>query len=432
MNQDIVIKVDHISKSFRIPQEQRNTIKEHVTGFRKKMVYENFHALKNLSFEVRRGEFFSIIGRNGSGKSTLLKILAGIYSADSGSIIVNDEISPFLELGVGFNPELSGKDNIYLNATILGLSKFDIDRNYHKIVNFSELHRFMHLKVKNYSSGMQVRLAFSVAIHAEKEILLMDEVLAVGDVNFQVKCFNVFEEFIKQGKTIIFVSHDPASVQKYSDRVLYLESGRAGYIGNANEALSRYMYTDVIKEAKDDSVSASETPTNQSNIGEAQSDKIQGDSSQVTDREDAVEDVEKIVEIVSVQVLNDEGKITGEIIHGQIFQIRVQYRLLKDLSNLIFGIIIYDQKKRAMFTTNTFSEKVKTGKIEPGTVTMNYRITNYLSAGNYLLSATVSDKTQRIYYDWKDGIQSFKVSNNLRLMSYGGADLPHEIVMKKD
>jgi len=422
MNQDIVIKVDHLTKSFSIPHEQRNTIREHFTSFRKKMVFETFAALENISFEVKRGEFFSIIGRNGSGKSTLLKLLAGIYSPDQGSVIVNGEISPFLELGVGFNPELSGKDNIFLNGTILGLSRFELDRSYKKIVNFSELNRFIDLKVKNYSSGMMVRLAFSVAIHADKEILLMDEVLAVGDVNFQVKCFNVFEDFIKEGKTIVFVSHDPGTVQKYSDRVLYLESARAAFIGPPNEALSRYMYTDVIKDSEkegdetDKVVAANWTDTG-------------------TSRDSALDqkenEAEKFVEITNVQVIDEQGKPAVDIIHGQVYNIHVDYQLSKDLNDLIFGIIIYDQKKRALFTTNTFSEKVKTGKIKKGKISLNYRITNYLSSGKYMVSATVSDKTQRIFYDWKDEVQSFRVSNMERLGRFGGVDLPHEIELTK-
>lgn len=248
MNQDIAIKVEHVSKSFRIPQQRRNSIRERILSFNKKMTFETFNALEDISFEIKKGEFFGIIGRNGSGKSTLLKILAGIYTPDKGTITINGKISPFLELGVGFNPELSGKDNIYLNGTLLGLTKKEIDRSYHKIVEFSELERFINLKVKNYSSGMHVRLAFSVAIHANKEILLMDEVLAVGDANFQVKCYQVFEDLIKEGKTIIFVSHDQGSIQKYSDRVLYLESGKPAFIGGPNEALSQYLGPGVIKE----------------------------------------------------------------------------------------------------------------------------------------------------------------------------------------
>ncbi|MCK9401341.1 MAG: ABC transporter ATP-binding protein [Bacteroidales bacterium] len=241
MNNDIVIKVEHVSKSFRIPQQRRNTIRERILSFSKKMTYETFNALEDVSFEIKKGEFFGIIGRNGSGKSTLLKILAGIYTPNKGSITINGEISPFLELGVGFNPELSGKDNIYLNGTLLGLTKKEIDRSYHKIVEFSELERFINLKVKNYSSGMHVRLAFSVAIHANKEILLMDEVLAVGDANFQVKCFEVFHKIIAEGRTIIFVSHDLSSIKKYSDRVLLLQNGSTNILGAPEEVIANYM-----------------------------------------------------------------------------------------------------------------------------------------------------------------------------------------------
>lgn len=245
MNNDIAIKVEHVSKSFRIPQQRRNTIRERILSFHKKMTYETFNALEDVSFEIKKGEFFSIIGRNGSGKSTLLKILAGIYTPNKGSITINGEISPFLELGVGFNPELSGKDNIYLNGTLLGLTKKEIDLCYDRIVEFSELERFIHLKVKNYSSGMHVRLAFSVAIHANKEILLLDEVLAVGDANFQVKCYQVFEDLIKTGRTIIFVSHDLDSVRKYSNQVLLLRNGKIKQIGDPSEAVSAYIYQNM-------------------------------------------------------------------------------------------------------------------------------------------------------------------------------------------
>jgi len=178
---------------------------------------------------------------NGSGKSTLLKILAGIYTADKGTIILNGSIAPFLELGVGFNPELSGKDNIYLNGTILGLSSKEIDKKYKSILEFSELERFIHMKLKNLSSGMQVRLAFATSINADREILLLDEVLAVGDLGFQKKCFDVFHNFIKNGKTIVFVSHNIDAVRKYSNRVLYLETGRILHLGDPITVCNQYL-----------------------------------------------------------------------------------------------------------------------------------------------------------------------------------------------
>jgi ABC-2 type transport system ATP-binding protein len=204
------------------------------------MTYESFTALDDISFNIKKGEFISIIGRNGSGKSTLLKILAGIYTPDSGNVEINGGISPFLELGVGFNPELSGKDNIYLNGSILGLPLKEISRKFDEIVAFSELERFINLKVKNYSSGMYVRLAFSVAIHANKDILLMDEVLAVGDADFQAKCFNAFYRIMEEGKTIVFVSHDLNVVRKYSNRVILLQNGKTVLIGNPDEVIAKY------------------------------------------------------------------------------------------------------------------------------------------------------------------------------------------------
>ncbi|HNW74105.1 MAG TPA: ABC transporter ATP-binding protein [Bacteroidales bacterium] len=432
MNLDIAIKVDHVSKSFRIPREQRNTIREHVIRFRKRMVYESFQALNDVSFEIRKGEFFSIIGRNGSGKSTLLKILAGIYSTDSGSVVVNGELSPFLELGVGFNPELSGKDNVYLNGMILGLSKLEIDRIYQKIVDFSELDRFIHLKVKNYSSGMHVRLAFSVAVHANKEILLMDEVLAVGDANFQVKCFNVFEQFIREGKTIIFVSHDPGPVQKYSDRVMYLESGKPAFIGRADEALSRYMYTDVIDKGTGDQKAE---PSREESVQGKTTVVIPGSTGETPETPEAEQlqrKAEKVIEITQVQVLNEHRQPTRELNHGTCFYLHLHYSILQSLTEPVFGIIIHDQKKRVLFTTNTYIEKVKIGKIDPGNIIITYRIDNYFSTGKYAISSVVSDRTQRIFYEWKDDIFNFRVTNMKRLENSGGVDLPHEITIEKN
>lgn len=241
MNDHISIGAYNISKSFKIPHEQSDTFKERLVHLGRKMTYETFNALDGVSFEVKKGEFFGIIGGNGSGKSTLLKILAGIYLPDSGIVKRNGEISPFLELGVGFNPELSGKDNIYLNGIILGLSKKEIDKKYKTIVEFSELERFIHLKLKNFSSGMHVRLAFSTAIHANRDIFLLDEVLAVGDAAFKVKCFEVFHQFISDGKTIIFVSHDLEAIRNYSNRVLYLKSGKPLFLGNPEDAINKYL-----------------------------------------------------------------------------------------------------------------------------------------------------------------------------------------------
>jgi ABC-2 type transport system ATP-binding protein len=234
------IRVRNISKSFRIPHNKINTMRGVVVNVLKKRSYEIFGALDNVSFDVQKGECFGIIGRNGGGKSTLLKILAGIYEPDAGSVTIRGKISPFLELGIGFDPELSGSDNIFLNGTILGLSRRQIEECYNDIVEYSELKRFIDQKLNNYSSGMQVRLAFSVAIHANREILLLDEVLAVGDESFQKKCINEFQKHRQQGKTVILVSHNLDSILKHCDRALLIHGGKMIAIGSPHEIISLY------------------------------------------------------------------------------------------------------------------------------------------------------------------------------------------------
>ena len=235
------IEVRNVSKQFSIPHDKSNTLKGAFVNIFKKKNKELFNALEDVSFEIKKGEFFGILGRNGSGKSTLLKILAGVYVVGEGVVKVNGRISPFLELGIGFNPELSGRDNVYLNATVLGLTKKEIDKKFDSIIAFSELERFIDQKLKNYSSGMQVRLAFSVAIYANREILLMDEVLAVGDANFQAKCLKEFKKYKEIGKTVVLVTHDVGTVQKYCDRAMILQNGKIEKIGDAMNIGTEYM-----------------------------------------------------------------------------------------------------------------------------------------------------------------------------------------------
>lgn len=237
---DLAIKVENIKKDFKIPHEKYTNIRERLFYFYKKNEYEVLKALNDVSFEVKRGEFFGIIGSNGSGKSTLLKILANIYNSDSGKIEMNGDVSPFLELGVGFNPELSGRDNIYLNGIILGLRKKEVKKVFNKIVEFSGLGRFIDQKLKNYSSGMEVRLAFAIAIHANKDILLMDEVLAVGDEEFQKKCIAEFMKYKKEGKTVVLVTHDMDTVKKYCDRVALFDTGRIVAVGDPQKIIEIY------------------------------------------------------------------------------------------------------------------------------------------------------------------------------------------------
>ncbi|HMS92540.1 MAG TPA: ABC transporter ATP-binding protein [Candidatus Saccharibacteria bacterium] len=225
MREDIAISVKNISKSFRLPHEKHSSLKDkavHIFGPRG---YTSFSALKNIDFEVKKGEFFGIVGKNGSGKSTLLKILANIYQPTTGEVRINGSLAPFIELGVGFNPELTGRENVFLSGAILGLSRKKIERLYSAIVSFAGLEEFMDQKLKNYSSGMQVRLAFSIAIRGESEILLIDEVLAVGDSAFQSKCFDEFDKLKSQGKTIVLVTHDMDAVSRFCNRAILINDG---------------------------------------------------------------------------------------------------------------------------------------------------------------------------------------------------------------
>jgi ABC-type polysaccharide/polyol phosphate transport system ATPase subunit len=226
MDDGTAIKVENVSKIFRLPREKSNSIKSAaIHMFSREKGYDILDALKNISFEVKEGDFFGIVGRNGSGKSTLLKLLAGIYVPTKGGVKVNGKLVPFIELGVGFNPELTGRENVYLSGALLGFNRKEMSQMYEDIVGFAELERFMDQKLKNYSSGMQVRLAFSIAIRARGDILLLDEVLAVGDAAFQQKCFDYFETLKKEKKTVVFVSHDMSAVSRFCNKAIYLRNG---------------------------------------------------------------------------------------------------------------------------------------------------------------------------------------------------------------
>ncbi len=244
--QEVALKIDNLHKSFRLPHENQNSIKGRLINFRKRG-YETQKVLRGLSFEVKRGDFFGVVGRNGSGKSTLLKLLAGIYTPDKGSITINGKLTPFIELGVGFNPELSGRDNVFLNGALLGFSRAEMDKMYDEIVEFAELERFMDQRLKNYSSGMQVRLAFSIAIRANTDILVLDEVLAVGDENFQRKCFDYFKQLKRQNKTVILVTHDMGSVKKFCNRAILIENGRIVENGSPDNITNRYTLGNLEK-----------------------------------------------------------------------------------------------------------------------------------------------------------------------------------------
>lgn len=239
---EVVINVEHLFKRFKLPHERNSSIKSFFTtiGKKRQKSYEIQHALRDISFQVHKGDFFGIVGRNGSGKSTLLKLLAEIYQPTSGAVSVAGRLVPFIELGVGFNPELTGRENVYLSGALSGFSRQEMDAMYDDIVDFAELAPFMDQKLKNYSSGMQVRLAFSVATRAKADILLIDEVLAVGDADFQRKCFEYFKKLKRDKKTIIFVSHDMSAVREYCNKAILIDDSRIVFSGTSDQTAKEY------------------------------------------------------------------------------------------------------------------------------------------------------------------------------------------------
>ena len=266
MDQPVVLDVNHVEKWFKLPTEQASGLKQAFINWTKGIKgYKKPQVLKDVTFQVHRGEFFGIVGRNGGGKSTLLKIISQIYYPNSGSVHVEGKLVPFIELGVGFNPELTGRENVYLNGALLGFSPEEVDAMYDDIVEFAELGDFMDQKLKNYSSGMQVRLAFSVAIKAQGDILVLDEVLAVGDEAFQRKCDDYFTAVRKDPtKTVILVTHDMGAVKRYCTRAMFIENGEVAVIGDNASVAERYTLANLEEERKEQEIRrrALETETN--------------------------------------------------------------------------------------------------------------------------------------------------------------------------
>ncbi len=392
MSHAIVVK--NLYKTFELPHEKRDTLKEHFTGLFKKTTYETFDALHDLSFTIDKGDFIGVIGANGSGKSTLLKLLAGIYYPTKGSIKTHGEISPFLELGVGFNRELSGKENVYLNATVLGLTKEQIDARYPDIVAFSELEKFMDMKVKNYSSGMFVRLAFSVAIQVDADILLMDEVLAVGDAQFKQKCFRIFKQLKQEGKTIILVSHNMADIEKFSDKVIYLDKGNPKVIGSPDRVIQAYKKDGLKKDEKD---LEEKNKTHQTN-------KHWG-SGEIT--------IDNC--ILPSYVLTKEDKS----IH-----IKVSHTCHAAVSNPVFEIKIYNEEGALQFATNTRAEKAPTYRSKEKAM-VGYEIPNIFPSGEYHITCSVANRKTKLAYDCQEKFTTFSISKEKE--AYSCLDLPHSI-----
>jgi len=377
MSEEIAIHVENVSKDFILPHEKVGSIKSLFTGATKrrgKKTKETQHALKDISFEIKKGEFFGIVGRNGSGKSTLLKILAGIYQPTSGSTCTQGKLVPFIELGVGFNSELTGRENIYLNGAILGFSKKEVNAMYDDIVEFAELERFMDQKLKNYSSGMQVRLAFSMATKAQADILLVDEVLAVGDADFQRKCFEYFHQLKKQKKTVVFVSHDMGAVREYCDRALLIEDSKIVEKGTGEKIAD--LYTRLFF---DKTSGKGETPGNRWGDGKAEISQV----------------------IINPALVTDDSETIRFSWH-----VKAKARL----ENPLHGFIIKDPNGNSLIGTNTQLAHIKTETLEKGDrVSVEWMVPNIFSEGRYSIVPAVVASDQFTVHDWWEEADSFEV-----------------------
>ncbi|MFT8350520.1 ABC transporter ATP-binding protein [Clostridium saccharoperbutylacetonicum] len=375
---DIAIRVKQVSKMYKLYDRPIDRLKESLS-LRKKVLYHEHYALNNVDFEIKRGETVGIIGTNGSGKSTILKIITGVLNPTKGEIEVNGRISALLELGAGFNQEYTGIQNIYLNGTMMGFTKEEIDKKVENIIEFADIGEFINQSVKTYSSGMFVRLAFAVAINIEPEILIVDEALSVGDVFFQAKCYKKFEDFKKEGKTILFVSHDLGSIGKYCDRAILLNKGTKLEEGKPKEIIDIYKKI-LVNQLDDDSSDSDESDTVVQTIIKNEQWK-----QYITINPNALNYGNNLAEIVDFCIMDDQGKITNSIFKGEFFTIKMKVIFNEQIQEPIFAFTIKDLKGTEITGTNTMIEKcditlVKQGEIKEISFTqkMNLRGNEYL------------------------------------------------------
>lgn len=375
---DLAINVSNVSKMYRLYDKPMDRLKESL-GFSRKKLYKEHYALDDISFSVKKGETVGIIGTNGSGKSTILKIITGVLNPTQGNVEINGRISALLELGAGFNMDYTGVENVYLNGTMNGFSREEIDEKLPAILEFADIGEFVNQPVKTYSSGMFVRLAFAVAINIEPEILIVDEALSVGDVFFQAKCYHKFEEFKKMGKTILFVSHDLGSISKYCDRVVLLNKGHKLAEGAAKEMVDMYKKVLVNQLDSDEKEKKGKEVVESKNSNELWKNQISVNSKYI-------EYGDKKAEIIDYGAVDSEGLLTSSIQKNTEFQIKMKVKFNEAISEPIFAYTIKDVKGTDITGTNTMYEKVyvsaKAGDIKEITFTQKMN----LQGGEYLVS----------------------------------------------
>jgi len=377
---ELAIKVNNVSKSFKINHERHDNFRAYFWNvFKKKTKTTRFKALENISFEVKKGEFFGIIGRNGSGKSTLLKIISGIYQPNSGSVQVDGRITPFLELGVGFNPNLTARENVYLNGIILGLTHKEVDEKYDEIIAFAEVGEFQDMPLKTFSSGMQVRLAFSIAMQTDTEIFILDEILAVGDANFQAKSLAEFRKLKKKKKTVILVTHDISSIEQYCDRAVYLKDHKVQAIGKTSKVIEEYIYED-------------RTPT-------------QPGAQIQTEKKET-----EFIKLKSVEFLDKNNEIKDVFLSGDDLKIRIKFKVKKDIDKPVFGIALH-RDDTLLYGDNTLMQKVNNNlTLTKGEHEVEIEIPKIpLLRGNISLTIAVVDEQMEKKYLYENKKYEFNI-----------------------
>lgn len=403
------IKVSTVSKSFKLPHERHGSLKSvFVNIFKWRKSYEKQVVLKDISLEIKKGEFFGVVGRNGSGKSTLLKLLAGVYSPDKGAIHVNGKLTPFIELGVGFNPELTGRENVFLNGALLGFSRPEMAALYDEIVSFAELDRFMDQKLKNYSSGMQVRLAFSIAIRAQSEILLLDEVLAVGDAAFQQKCYAYFNELKRQKQTVILVTHDMSAVRKFCTQAALVDKGRLSMVGTPEEVARAYEKLNL-KEA--------ETRLDKENEESTKSYKSrEGDGTAIIDKVTTFDP--------------SSGKSKTTFFADDTIGVRIEYVANANIIEPAVGFIFQDATDVTVFATNNIIKNTKTPDVKAGErLILETIVDNNFTDGEYSITCAIQSTDLTNIYDRIEYIHKFLIGGHQ--LAHATTHPSHKLTVKR-
>lgn len=386
---EVAIRVDDVSKLYKLYDKPSDRLKESL-GLTRKKLYKEHYALHNVSFDVKRGETVGIIGTNGSGKSTILKIITGVLNPSGGHVEIDGRISALLELGAGFNMEYTGIENIYLNGTMIGFSREEIDAKMQDILDFADIGDFVHQPVKTYSSGMFVRLAFAVAINIDPEILIVDEALSVGDVFFQAKCYKKFEDFKKMGKTILFVSHDLGSISKYCDRVVLLNRGKKLAEGSPKEMVGMYKRI-MVNQDKAEEIAAHQMDMSafdeeeEKEIKEAVCEGLWKNHYNLNPNVD--EYGNGAAEIVDFAIVDENGNYNSAIMKGSRFRLKSKVKFKQDIQNPIFTYTFKNIQGVAITGTNTMYEKKDVPLAKEGeTYVATFEQDMFLQGGEYLLS----------------------------------------------